>query len=520
MNKRLAVLGIFALVALAFCATASAQAKPVEVVLWEGASVSEAGPPPDDWRAFKIVRDKLNIDWKVSLLPSTLTDQDMKINAAAAANNLPDIFLVNRDAWYKLAKAGLLAPVDKMLAQMPVRTRTHYSDLVARKLVTLKGVMYGLPEPGQLPMTDGFVVRKDWLTKLGLAAPRTLDDFLAVAKAFTERDPDGNSKADTYGFGAYLESSGLQQAGLGLRFEWVFGAFGVSGTWNVSDTASFGLNVRKPGFQKALAFIKSMVDARIIDPDWPTIKKDEYRARWKQGRWGMMHENFAALSTKANYADFDKNFPGGEWIAPPPPIGPEGKSAENVLLKNVRIHAISARAVKDGKSDAIAKLLEWMANDEGYYLLGFGYEGEHFQKDEKGFVITDGIPADKQWTAKAQQPFTQLRNLVYVNSDVELTARYVPFRSQTGRAMDPLAFWNAFRSYPYTDSTGAAIINPPANAADFTRFYSENIMKFALGQQTLDAKSWADFIAGLDKLGAKDLEASAKATLTEAGFLD
>jgi putative aldouronate transport system substrate-binding protein len=521
MKRRWLVLGIVAAVAMVVCASLGAQqAKLVDLDFWIGASVSESGPPPDDWVAYKIVKEKLGINWTVSLLPSTLTDQDTKINAAAAANNLPDSFQVNRDAWYKLAKAGLLAPVDKILPLMPVRTKTHYDDAIARKLVTIGGQMWGLPEPGQLPMTDGFVVRQDWLTKLNLKVPTTLDEFLTVARAFTFQDPDGNGKADTYGFGAYLESSGLQQAGLGLRFEWIFGAYGVSGTWNVSSTKDFGLNVRKPGFYKAVQFIKSMIDAKVIDPDWATIKKDEYRARWKQGRWGMMHENFAALSTKANYADFDKNFPNGLWLAPPPPKGPDGKSTENVLLKNVRIQAISARAVKAGKTDAIAKLLEWMANPEGYYLLGFGQEGINYKKDAKGYVIVEGIPADQQYTAKAAQPLTQLRNLVFINSDVELAVRYVSFKTASGRTQDPLSYWNAFRSYPYTDSTGAAIINPPSNAADFTRFYSENIMKFVLGQQPLNETTWADFLAGLDKLGARELEATAKATLTEAGFLD
>jgi len=39
-----------------------------------------------------------------------------------------------------------------------------------------------------------------------------------------------------------------------------------------------------------------------------------------------------------------------------------------------------------------------------------------------------------------------------------------------------------------------------------------------LGQQPLKDKMWADYLAGLDKLGAKDL-ASAKKTLQQAGFL-
>ena len=43
------------------------------------------------------------------------------------------------------------------------------------------------------------MIRKDWLAKLGLKEPQTVDDLYTIAKAFTEQDPDGNGKKDTYG---------------------------------------------------------------------------------------------------------------------------------------------------------------------------------------------------------------------------------------------------------------------------------------------------------------------------------
>ncbi len=43
------------------------------------------------------------------------------------------------------------------------------------------------------------MIRKDWLAKLGLKEPKTVEDLYTVAKAFTEQDPDGNGKKDTYG---------------------------------------------------------------------------------------------------------------------------------------------------------------------------------------------------------------------------------------------------------------------------------------------------------------------------------
>jgi putative aldouronate transport system substrate-binding protein len=189
--------------------------------------------------------------------------------------------------------------------------------------------------------------------------------------------------------------------------------------WNLTDSASFGLNVRNPNAMKATQFVKQMVDAKVIDPDWPTLKKDEFRARWKQGKCGIMHENFAALSTKANYADFDKNFPNAQWDVLAPPKGPDGKSADGVEIAGARIYAISKKAADAGKGPAIAKLLEWMATD-GYMLLGFGQEGVNYKLDKDGNVTTEGVDPKLAYTVKEMQPLTQLRNMVYVNKPIEL----------------------------------------------------------------------------------------------------
>ena len=257
----------------------------------------------------------------------------------------------------------------------------------------------------------------------------------------------------------------------------------------------------------------------VIDPDWPTLKKDEFRVHWKQGKCGMMQENFAALSTKSNYADFDANFPNGSWVSMDPPKGPDGASSAGVITQPARIYAVSQRAMDEGKGPAIAKLLEWMATD-GYMLLAFGQEGVNYKLDDKGYVITDGIEDAAKWTSKESQPLTQLANMVYIFSDVELQARYPSYTAASGREMDPLAYYAAFQKQAYTNSSAAAIINPPANAADFLRFYSENIVQFVLGQKPLTEESWAEYIAGLDSLGAKDLEANALQTLKDASFLE
>ncbi len=493
--------------------------EPAEIELWASGRVSEAAPPPDDWIAYKVIKDELKIDLKLVLLPSSAGDQDTKINTAAASNTLPDIFFVNRDTWYNLVQAGLVAKVDDLLPLMPERTKTHYSDPGRNALVTVNGAMYGLPDPGQIPCTDAPVIRTDWLKKLNMEKPTTLDEFMEVAKAMTFNDPDGNGKNDTYGYCAFIDGSGLNAMGLGPRFDWIYGAYGVAGVWNLSSPEEFGLNARNPRYMEATQFIANMVKEGVIDPDWPTLKKDDFRAGWKQGKCGMMMENFAALSTKSNYKAFDENFPEGEWDVLEVPAGPYGDRSAGTIIGTARIYAVSQKAIDEGKGPAIARLLEWMATD-GYMLLAFGQEGVNYTLDKNGYVSVEGVDPALAWNTAEMQPLTQLANMVYIFSDIELQARYPAHKSINGRTIEPLKFLAGFTAQPWTESTGAALINPPANAADFTRFYSENIVNFVLGQQELNEETWAAFLEGLDGLGAKELEESAKQSLLAAGYWD
>lgn len=498
-------------------------AEPVDITLWAQATVTESGPPPDDWVAFDIIREELGINLEYVIIPPA-GDGEAKLNAAAAANDLPDIFQIttanntDRDALNRFYELGLLAPVDDMFAMMPVRTKNYYNNQVILDLVTFDGSVYGLPQPPIIPKREGFVIRQDWLDKLGLEAPTTPEELIEVAAAFTTQDPDGNGKDDTYGMGAFIEGPGL-----GRRFNPIFGAYGVLDLWNFVDATpdNFELNVRDPQYFEAMKVMVTLNEAGLVDPDWPTLGKDEFRARWKQGRFGIMWEDFAALTNKSNYAPFDENFPEGSWMPLPALTGPGGEAYYGLNEGNFSIFAVSQTAADDGKKEAIARLLEWIATD-GYYLLGFGEEGVNFNLDDAGFLNLDGIDPAQAYNAPERQPYTQMRNqLVFYNSLAEVSARYPNYTTDvSGKEMTPIdTYLSFFQSQPWVEGFAKKLIQAPANAADFDRFYSEGLIQFALGQKELNEDTWAEYLAGLDTLGAAEYEASAKQALTDAGML-
>ncbi|GHV36959.1 putative ABC transporter peptide-binding protein YtcQ [Spirochaetia bacterium] len=494
----------------------AAASGPVTIELWYGAAVTEAGPPPADWKALQIIKDKLNINLVLNALPSNDSDQDVKIQAAGASNTLPDLFMVRRQVWQNLYKAGLLAPVDDLYTQMPNRTKRLYdADSIAH--TTINGKSYGFAQSGIIAKNEGVLIRKDWLDKLGLKVPVTTAEYLDVMKAFTFRDPDGNGRADTYGYGAFVELINYEE-GLGRRFDPLFGAFGVAGTWNLTK-AEAGLNVRKPAYYDALAYVKSLIDEKVIDPNWSSYGKDDFRAAWKQGRFGIMREQNAAFAAESNYAPFDKNFPNGEWLLIDPPKGPSGKQSVGVYINAYRIYAVSPKAIAAGKGPAIARLLEWMSSDEGYFLLGYGEKGVNYNLNADGVPVVTGLPDEsKAYTKPEMQPLTQLRNLVYYNGEIELLSRYPTYKAPTsGKTMSALTVLFDMQKRPWTANVGGdALPNPNA---DLKRFYEQGVVEFLTGRRNLTKDAWTAWVADFDKQGGLDWEKTGVADAEANNYL-
>ena len=495
----------------------AAASGPVTIELWYGAAVTEAGPPPADWKVLQLIRDKLNINLVLSALPSNESDQDVKINAAAAANTLPDLFMVRRPVWQNIARVGVIAPVDDLYAQMPNRTKVQY-DADSRGYTIINGKSYGLASPGAIAKNEGLLIRKDWLDKLKLAVPTTTEELFAVMKAFTTQDPDGNGRADTYGYGAFIEITPPWEEGLGRRFDPIFGAFGVPGTWNLTR-AGAGLNVRKPAYFQALSYVKRMVDEKVIDPNWTSYSKDDFRAAWKQGRFGVMREQNAAYAAESNYAPFDKNFPNGEWLVIDPPKGPSGRQSVGVYIQSYRIYAVSTRAMEAGKGPAIARLLEWMSSDEGYFLLGWGERGVNYVIGPDGAPTVNGIPDESRgFTKPEMQPFTQLRNMVYYNSEVELLSRYPTYKAPTsGKTMSALTVLFDMQKRAWTPNLGSESLPNPN--ADLKRFYEQGVIEFALGQRQLTQANWTAWVQEFGRMGGDQWEKDCLDAAEAAGYI-
>ncbi|OQA42024.1 MAG: Lipoprotein LipO precursor [Spirochaetes bacterium ADurb.Bin315] len=473
--------------------------KPVSIELWYGAAMTEAGPIPEDWVGFDLIREKLNIDLSLSAVPSNPNDQDVKIQAAAAANNLPDVFFVSRPVLANLIKQGLVAKLDDLYDMMPNRT-AKYHDFDSINYATISGANYGMAVPNTVVGNEALVLRKDWLDRLGLKAPTNLDEFYDVLYAFTYNDPDGNGIKDTYGYGAFFENDATLKGFPGSRFWPIMGAFGVTGVWQFNKE-DLGLTIYKPEFYDFMVYARKIIEAGLIDPNFEAYKKDDFRAAWKQGKFGAIHEQWAALSAESNYLPFDMNFPNGEWVIVGPLAGPKGDAAAGSLDKSYRIYAVSQKSVNQGKLEAIARLFDWLGTEEAYYLLGYGTEGVNYVLNDRGQPSSANL-GNMSYTGPVGQVQTQLRNLIYFNSPEEIAIRFPDYiTANSKKTMSPQSFMAGMANQPWKMAVGSGMMPTPSN--DVLRFYEQSLAEFLSGSRALTPQNWAAFIDQFNKMGGK-----------------
>lgn len=187
---------------------------------------------------------------------------------------------------------------------------------------TRDGVRYGIPMLDYDYNNDPVLwVREDWMQKLNLAPPRTIEEFEQLLDAFTFGDPNGNGENDTYGIAAGFNNSYSDAFNLG----WVFGAYGsMPNTWLPLPDGTLGYGSVQPEIKAGLAKLKEWFGKGYLPIEaglWDAGKAGAFVAA---GRAGAFSGPF--WSEAWPMGELNSNVPGAKLITFPLPVGPDGQS--------------------------------------------------------------------------------------------------------------------------------------------------------------------------------------------------
>ncbi|MDR0668480.1 MAG: extracellular solute-binding protein [Treponema sp.] len=246
-----------------------------------------------------------------------------KVNIAITSNDIPDIMMVNNVQLKMMHENGQARDMTAILPEYlaPFTREVIYQDNGdAIKSATFDGKLYAIPLTG-FGLSSAMVlwVRTDWLTRLGLSIPKTPEEFLAVANAFTNRDPDGNGRKDTFGLAVYKD---LFEGGFAC-LEGFFNMYGAYPHIWVPSGAGLEFGSVQPAAKTALGVLQDMYRAGLLDPEFGVKDALKVAEDVMAGRFGLMFGQFwnAAWINAAKVAN-----PAIEWVPVSIPFSAAGKA--------------------------------------------------------------------------------------------------------------------------------------------------------------------------------------------------
>ena len=279
----------------------------------ENASLMPEGESIEDNRALRYIEDTLNVDITFAWVVPSDSFPD-KLNLSIASGDIPDVMVVTPIQFQQLVDAGALedlTPYVEKYANADLLANWEATGGVALAAATVDGKVLGIPNVQ--PQADAPImawVRQDWLDKLGLEGPKTVDDIEAIAKAFIDQDPDGDGAADTYGLTGTLQP--VMIPGNMHGFDGIFNAYGAFPELffrNADGKIVYGSV--QPETKDALARLAAMYQAGVIDPEFATKTTDKSNEIIVGGKGGIMMGPWWASWWPL--ADSVKNDPNADW---------------------------------------------------------------------------------------------------------------------------------------------------------------------------------------------------------------
>lgn len=212
-----------------------------------------------------------------------------KLDIMLASGDISDIVKVNAQQLRQLRNAGLIQDLTQAYEEYasPLLKEIHYQEGSGTlESGMIDGKLMGIPETDSSIEKAMYIwIRTDWLERLNMKPPQTMNDLLTISKAFTDGDPDGNGKKDTYGLAAtqYLWDPVMGVTG----FMAGYGAY--PNIWLKDDTGKLVYGGIQPEVKQALKVLQEMYRDGQLDSDFALKNGSKVKQDIANGKIGMMY---------------------------------------------------------------------------------------------------------------------------------------------------------------------------------------------------------------------------------------
>jgi putative aldouronate transport system substrate-binding protein len=444
----------------------------------------------------------VHIEWIVA--PSNEANE--KLNLLLSSGDLPDVILLDlTPAQQRLyGEQGILISLNDLIEKDGVQTKKAFEAFpeIKDRVTAPDGKIYGLPEVNQCyhcSMAQKLWIYQPWLDKLGLKMPTTTEEFEQVLKAFKEKDPNGNGKADEI---PLASATDMWNGNLDL---FLMNAFTLNPDNHlVLNDGKIEVTYNKPEYREGLRYLRHLYEEGLIAPESFTQNAEQLKLL---GSGDTVTLGAVSSALSGYWADWGTERNQG-YVTVPPLKGPAGVQVTPFVSVYGGGKFFITKAAKN--PEVAFKWADALYIPEVELRAYYGVNGQNWRWAEPGEKGIDGRPAvfaplddgpkNAGWSQANQSSrpnefrFGEKRKN---DTDVEpwlyeQTKKMEPYK-QDPKTTVPLLFYNTEQAQEIAELQ-----------ATTDKYVTEMLARFITGDADIEA-DWDTYVKTLDKQGLPQL---------------
>lgn len=451
----------------------------------------------EEMEIFKIMGEKFNIEFEFDNPPEDNFEE--RLNLVMMDDTLPDVIMdVPMTDILKYGEAGVIIPLQSYIhSSMPnLKAAIDARPGVEKAITYADGNIYYLPMldekvSGNIP----YIVRTDWLEKLNMESPVTLEDWEAYWEAVKTTDLNGNGQNDEVPFGSYSME--------GLRnFVTAFGVLDDFYT-DPDDGGKVHYGPIEDKYKQALIWLNEMWNKGYIDQEIITMNNDyaAFSGKLAQNIMGSFCGPLGGMLAAQN-ATMPASVEGFRVDATVPPKGTT--QIHSNIDQEPRAVAAAVITASCKNVDRVVEWLDYMYGEEGGLLVNMGVEGVHY-------TMVDGKPIFTDFVMNNPDGLSP-KNAVGTYSFAQSTGPFILSTDLTGQ-LDDESVVKAKNEciIPYLETSKQYVISGSLSfgseddavrreaMTDIEIYVDEMVMKFITGRESLD--NWDTYVEKVQSMG-------------------
>ncbi|MEM5585582.1 sugar ABC transporter permease [Roseibium sp. AS2] len=459
----------------------------------------------EDWPVEQIARELTGIHLiDATVGANTRTDENNgkteALNLMLASGGIPDIVGSSRikDFVNQFGPEGAFIGLNDLIEEHAPHLKAFLDERpeIRSAIQAANGEMYYIPYLPDGKYGRAYFIRHDWLSKLGLEAPQTVEELEEVLIAFRDKDPNGNGLKDEVPFFARQWPELIRLVTL-----WD-GRSSGSDTYHdfYVDNGKLQHPYAGEGYRDGIKNLARWYAEGLIDPEIFTRGSSSREYLLSENLGGMTHDWFASTS---GYNDsLGGKVEGFQFKAFAPPASVSGVRMEEHRRIPIKPDGWAIGYTNEHPVETI-KYFDFWFTEEGRRLANFGVEGEQY-------TMVDGQP---QFTEDFLTNGKPVNNQLYeVGSQLQARGYFQDYNYEkqwsNKYALEGIALYDE-GDYLIDQFLGVALNAEEQKVYDkywasIRTYMLERQQGWILGNGDVVA-DWDDYVATLNKMGLQEV---------------